>query len=678
MRERTSEAGRLGVKERTSGGGASTMRRLPVSARIVLLSVLNTLAILFVGLSVMQGAGAFKTSWRDLLEARNADRLLTRIEAEASGLQSQIHRYFTQPDPHLQLQIELRRKTLAELLENVGLAAPEAAGSASSLSVIKDRLIASFEDLRRARVRLSSVYETEFLRLAKEIDGLYGVLESAVRPDDTLMRPALAKSRAAFTAAVLSGNAFYLSQSQNAAQEAFANVAMIQQTLPILRELTPDDLQRRTLVALEEKLVAFRDAINRLSEAFEGQSALLREGVDETQAQMTARIADLARRIREREARVESALDQSLITIYVALALIAAASLAIVAVFGAAITRSISRPLKDLMSATESIVRGRLAQPVPGVEAPDELGAMARSIEVFRHNAISKMKAEQELLLAKERAERTLLELRDTQASLIEAEKMAALGGLVAGVAHEVNNPVGIGLTVSSALAQRALDFERQVNEGSLRRSQLTSFSGATAEAARLIQSNLERAAELIRSFKQVAVDRSHSERRVFDVKEAIEQIMASLSPGLKHGVQLRLTCPYGLTMDSYPGALGQVLTNLFLNAMNHAYRRKQTGVISVSVARIGDRAAFDFVDDGDGMPEAVASRAFEPFFTTRRGDGGTGLGLHIVYNIVTAALGGSISVESTVGAGSRFRISLPLTAPAAAPTPPAAQEIPR
>src|SRR3712207_1888325 len=215
----------------------------------------------------------------------------------------------------------------------------------------------------------------------------------------------------------------------------------------------------------------------------------------------------------------------------------------------------------------------------------------------------------------------TTLFRSDTQTSLIEAENLAALGSLVAGVAHEVNNPVGISLTVASSLARRCQEFAAEVEAGPVRRSRLTDFVAGNREAANQLVANLHRAGELIQSFKQVAVDRSHAERRGFDLKESTEQIIASLRPGLKRSqLRLVLDIPPGILMNSYPGPFGQVLTNLFLNSVNHAFPDDRAGTISIVARTSGaDQVHMIFRDDGIGMREEVQRQAFDPFFTTRR-----------------------------------------------------------
>jgi len=275
-------------------------------------------------------------------------------------------------------------------------------------------------------------------------------------------------------------------------------------------------------------------------------------------------------------------------------------------------------------------------------------------------------RVEQEMREARDAAETALRDLRETQNSLVEAEKLAALGRLVAGVAHEVNNPVGISLTVASSLQRQTRLFAEEVERGELRKSSLTNFLKMAGEATTQLMDNLNRAAELIQSFKQVATDRNFTERREFDIRELTEQIITSLRPGLRRqNVNLTVDCEPGLVLNSYPGSYGQILTNLFLNAVIHAFPEGQPGQIDVKVrGPASDSVEVLFADNGRGMSPDVRRHAFDPFFTTKRNQGGTGLGLHIVYNLVTNRLGGRIGLESTVGSGTQIQIVLPRVAP--------------
>jgi PAS domain S-box-containing protein len=276
-------------------------------------------------------------------------------------------------------------------------------------------------------------------------------------------------------------------------------------------------------------------------------------------------------------------------------------------------------------------------------------------------------RSELEMRKAKDAAEAALRNLRETQNSLIEAEKLAALGRLVAGVAHEVNNPVGISLTVASSLERKIAVFAEEVARGELRRSSLNDFVESNRDAASQLVANLNRAAELIQSFKQVAADRNYSDKRVFDLADLTEQVVMSLKPGLrKQNLMLSVDCEPNLIMNSFPGPYGQVLTNLFFNSVAHAFPGGAGGgAVKIKVKQCGDdHVEILFTDNGCGMSPDVRKRAFDPFFTTRRDQGGTGLGLHIVYSIVTNRLGGRISLNSEPGEGTRIQITLPRVAP--------------
>jgi PAS domain S-box-containing protein len=283
------------------------------------------------------------------------------------------------------------------------------------------------------------------------------------------------------------------------------------------------------------------------------------------------------------------------------------------------------------------------------------------------HIDISERKRDEQAIRdARDTAETALQNLKETQNSLIEIEKLAALGRLVAGIAHEINNPVGTSLTVASALERKTATIAKEMTQGTLRRSSLLEFLEIIREASSQLVANLNHAADLIQSFKQVATDRNESNRRTFDLGELTEQIVLSLRPGLgTKNLALRVACDPDLTMISYPGPYGQVLTNLFLNSVTHAFP-DDTGAIDIRVLAAGnDCVEILFSDDGCGMSPEDRRKAFDPFFTTRRDQGSTGLGLHIVHSIVTNYLGGRVYLDSEPGKGTKIRLVLPRAAPA-------------
>jgi signal transduction histidine kinase len=258
----------------------------------------------------------------------------------------------------------------------------------------------------------------------------------------------------------------------------------------------------------------------------------------------------------------------------------------------------------------------------------------------------------------------SLEDLRAAQDSLVQTEKLAALGRLVAGVAHELNTPVGTSLTVASAFINKADRFEVDV-AGGVRRSTLTEFIATSREAASQIMINLNHAIDLIQSFKQVAADRNVSDRRGFDLSEVTEQVVKGLRFGLRRNLVVNVECEPGLAMNSYPGPYGQVLTNLILNSAVHAFPDGARGSVHIAAHASGKHnVEVLFSDDGCGMSPEVKRQVFDPFFTTRRDQGSTGLGLHIVHNIVTNRLGGRINLETRPGAGTKIRIVVPREAP--------------
>jgi PAS domain S-box-containing protein len=260
------------------------------------------------------------------------------------------------------------------------------------------------------------------------------------------------------------------------------------------------------------------------------------------------------------------------------------------------------------------------------------------------------------------RALRQALEaLQQTQNQLLAAEKMASLGRLVAGLAHEINTPVGIAITAVSVLADRTNEVTQLYRDGQVKRVDFEEFLHLLTESGNLIANNLQRAAELIQSFKQVAVDQSSEAARTINLKAYMGEVVNSLSPELKRTkLTVEINGDEDVVLQSYPGALSQIVTNLVLNSIIHAYPPDATGRLTITIARQLERVSLRYSDDGAGIPPEHQHKIFEPFFTTRRGQGGSGLGLHIVYNLVTQKLGGTISFQSQVGVGATFLITLP------------------
>lgn len=299
----------------------------------------------------------------------------------------------------------------------------------------------------------------------------------------------------------------------------------------------------------------------------------------------------------------------------------------------------------------------------------DEFGEVAQGFNRIQRrlkSIIERAKlAEDQAKLASAKTALAMVDLRQAQDSLIQAERLASLGGLVAGVAHEINTPVGITVTSASVLLEATERVRHAINEGGVRKSDILNYLDTASEGSRLIMTNAERAAHLIQSFKQIAVDQTNEMRRPFKLREYIDEIITSLRPRLKHTkIHVEINCASTIELDSYPGAFAQVITNLTLNSLTHAYGEDSAGTIQIDAIQCEDRIDMIFRDDGSGISAEHVDKIFDPFFTTQRGRGGTGLGLNIVYNLIVKRFGGTISVKSTPGQGTQFSIQLPRVAP--------------
>ncbi|MBL8276665.1 MAG: HAMP domain-containing histidine kinase [Pelomonas sp.] len=350
--------------------------------------------------------------------------------------------------------------------------------------------------------------------------------------------------------------------------------------------------------------------------------------------------------------------------------------------------RYVLRPMTELTSAAEALAAGRLEQPLR-VGGADEIARVGMAMERMRQALLSAFEAlrQHNLNLEGTVAQRTaeltasnaeLHEALDTlqkaQRELVESEKLASLGRLVAGVAHELNTPLGNALTVVSALDDRYKQLESMLSGAAqLRRSTLEELARDTRRGQDILQRNVQKAADLVRDFKQVAIDQTADLRRDFELAKVVEDVLVMVEPSFKHTPYMIDTdlCR-GVMMNSYPGALGQVLTNLLMNALLHAFEGLEHGRVVVRCLPVeSGEVELTVSDDGRGMDESVRRRIFDPFFTTKLGTGGSGLGMHIVHSIVTNVLGGQIEVRSAPGQGTQMLMRLPLVAPQRGSTDP-------
>jgi signal transduction histidine kinase len=257
----------------------------------------------------------------------------------------------------------------------------------------------------------------------------------------------------------------------------------------------------------------------------------------------------------------------------------------------------------------------------------------------------------------------TLEKLHQFQRQMVQNEKMASLGDMVAGVAHEVNTPIGLGVTASTMMLDRLSDMRKAFEDKTLKASSLSKFIAEGEENLNIIYRNLNRAAELISSFKQVAVDQSSENNRIFFFNKLMDEILMSMRPKLKKvNHQINIHCADNLVIESKAGPINQIMINLIMNSIIHGFEYMDRGQIDIVIESVDEsKVSIEFKDNGKGIPEHLCKRIFDPFVTTKRGRGGSGLGMHLVYNLVTQALNGSISVLSEEGQGVQFRILFPV-----------------
>ena len=763
-----------------------SIRRIPVGWRVSLLVALNLVALLILAAVIWHGNRVLGEQWAEVQRIGAEQRLFDGIEADAAALQSQIHRYLDMPGEGVLADIgRLRGQLLARL---AGIRALDATTAAAVPQVVQasQRLFDGFDALRTLNAGIRTLYRDQVLRLGSEVSGLYGILDETTRGTDTPSWPSISKSRDNFAMALLAIDAFYFSGDAEALARAQRGLDAVTQTAPVIRDLARTELEQGTVVALPERFAALNAAARRLAADRTRQSALLGTEIDGAQAQLVEAVERIAEHGRRRQNAAETLFEGALIRVGTVAALVGVIFISISVLVSLIVARSVVRPLRQLDGVVAAVAAGDYQRPVPDQDAPDQFGAIARTLATVREHAERRLHSERELEAqerrwrvvlenspvgisiitadtlkrlyvnprfvelvgvggaeaalaqpydpsfanpaeipplaerarrdgvvsdyeierrrpdgsrwwcalsarhieldgraafivwhyditgrreaeaalreAKDRAEAALADLRSAQRTLIQSEKMASLGALVAGVAHEINTPLSISLTSASLLADESRRLAAALETGVLRRSELSHFLELALESSDLLLSNSQRAADLIKSFKQVAVDQSSDDRRTFNLAEYIDEVLMSLRPRLKRSaVVVAVECPGELIIEGYPGPLAQVLTNFVMNSLTHAYGPDQPGRLSIAVTMPGaDRVCLVYGDDGKGIAEEVLPKIFDPFFTTNRSGGGSGLGLNIVYNLVTQRLNGQIEVTSHPGRGTSFTVHFP------------------
>lgn len=346
--------------------------------------------------------------------------------------------------------------------------------------------------------------------------------------------------------------------------------------------------------------------------------------------------------------------------------------------------RRFTAPIETLLTTVQKVTKEKnysVRMPVTDIEELQMLGrAVNNMLEPIEQQINKLQQAEQEIRHLNQGLEakinertvalkssnqdllNTLETLHQYQNQIVETEKMASLGQMVAGVAHEVNTPIGLGVTASTLMQDKLTDIQKAFDDKKLTSNQLSKFLSESKENLGIIYRNLERAASLIRSFKQVAVDQSNENRRQFNMLQLMNEVLLSLRPNLKKTQhQVLVECDPQLEIDSKPGPINQILINLIMNSLIHAFEHTDHGTINITVKVEQNRCQIRYKDNGSGVPEHIKKRIFDPFVTTKRGEGGSGLGMHLVYNLVTQALNGKISLESSLGEGVDILFDFPV-----------------
>ena len=326
--------------------------------------------------------------------------------------------------------------------------------------------------------------------------------------------------------------------------------------------------------------------------------------------------------------------------------------------------RKLKDPLDKLMSGVQSIQEGNMDVQVD-ITVNNELATLGNSFNKMTEQILQKSKELQQANDTLESKVKARTEdLQNAQQQLILAEKMASLGQLVAGVAHEINTPLGNSITALSFNSEAQKNIQKKFDEKTLTVADFGQFLETTGESMSLMHTNLRKASELVQTFKNVAVNQSVEEVIEFSLKDHVHEVLVTLRPQTKQTqVNINVDVPDDLMITSFPGAYYHIISNMIVNSLRHAFPDKQ-GTIQISIHREQDKLHLHYEDDGEGMDEATKNRIFDPFFTTKRGDGGTGLGMYMTYNIVTQRLGGNITVVSEKGQGTQFDIVVPLELP--------------
>ncbi|MCP4970701.1 MAG: HAMP domain-containing protein [Arcobacter sp.] len=333
------------------------------------------------------------------------------------------------------------------------------------------------------------------------------------------------------------------------------------------------------------------------------------------------------------------------------------------------IVNYILRPIKELIRASKKIASGNLEHNIVINNSSYEFIQLTENFTIMKNKLksnIHKLKDQvnertKDLEASNSELKNSISNLKNMQEQLIESEKMASLGGLVSGVAHEINTPVGVALTGITHFQEITTKIKKDYDNEDISEEEFEKYLNTSNELSNIINTNLKRTADLVKSFKQVAVDQTSEKKRKFNVKVYLEEIITSIKNVLRqYKVKINVNVLEEIIINSYPGFYSQIITNLIFNSLRHAYEKEDEGLIDIEVSKVEDNILIEYSDDGKGIKEENLKKIFDPFFTTNREKGGTGLGLNIIYNIIKSNLNGEIICTSKENEGVKFTITLP------------------
>lgn len=323
--------------------------------------------------------------------------------------------------------------------------------------------------------------------------------------------------------------------------------------------------------------------------------------------------------------------------------------------------KNLLNPLNKLSNLVQKVSKGDFSTRFPIENRSDEISILAQKFNEMVETIESRTK---DLEDSNGELEYMIENLKKTQDKLIESEKMASLGELVAGVAHEINTPVGIGLTAASHIAYISEVVKDSYKNEKMTQKEFEEYISEADKLANIIFSNLTKTSDIVKNFKQVAIDQPSEQKRIYNVKEYTTGILFSIENIMKHkDIKVDIICDDNININFYPGQYSQIITNLIINSVKHGFKSKDKGSILIDISLVEESLNLIYKDDGEGIPEENLSEIYNPFFTTNKEGGGSGLGLNIIYNLITNNFKGSIKCESKLGSGVTFKINIPINA---------------